>query len=98
MRRGQVPSASMRNLPWPARLFVGAVICGGYTVLATYLPTTIPHPVLFAVVATASAIASGLKLRLPWARPARRTCRSRTPSISRRCSCSDLRPRCSWRR
>jgi diguanylate cyclase (GGDEF)-like protein/PAS domain S-box-containing protein len=55
----------MRNLPWPARLFVGAVICGGYTVLATYLPTTIPHPVLFAVVAAASAIASGLKLRLP---------------------------------
>ena len=34
-------------------------------VLATYLPTTIPHPVLFAVVAAASAIASGLKLRLP---------------------------------
>jgi hypothetical protein len=55
----------MRNLPWPARLFVGAVICGGYTVLATYLPTTIPHPLLFAVVAAASAIASGLKLRLP---------------------------------
>jgi diguanylate cyclase (GGDEF)-like protein/PAS domain S-box-containing protein len=55
----------MRHLPWPARLFVGAVICGGYTVLATYLPTTIPHPLLFALVAAASAVASGLKLRLP---------------------------------
>ena len=55
----------MRNLPWPARLFVGAVILGGYLVLATYLPTTLPEPLLFAAVAAASAIASGLKLRLP---------------------------------
>ncbi|HEY5618369.1 MAG TPA: EAL domain-containing protein [Vicinamibacterales bacterium] len=55
----------MRNLPWPARLFVGAVICGGYTVLATYLPTSLPQPLLLAAVAIASAVASGLKLRLP---------------------------------
>jgi diguanylate cyclase (GGDEF)-like protein/PAS domain S-box-containing protein len=54
----------MRNLPWPARLFVGAVICGGYAVLAAYLPTSLPQPLLFAVVAAASAIASGTKLRL----------------------------------
>src|SRR5262245_30725127 len=55
----------MRTLPWPARLFVGGVICGGFVVLATYLPTSLPQPLLFAAVATASAVASGLKLRLP---------------------------------
>ena len=86
----------MRNLPWPARLFVGAVICG-YTVLATYLPTTIPHPVLFAVVATASAIASGLKLVPLGATGASNLSVSYTIDFASLLLLG-LRPRCSWPR
>ena len=55
----------MRNLPWPARLFVGGVICTGCALFATNIPTDLPRPYVFIGLLLASSIASGLKLRLP---------------------------------
>jgi hypothetical protein len=46
-------------------LFVGATIGVAGVVLATHLPTTLPQLPLFVLLALASAVASGLKLRLP---------------------------------
>jgi len=55
----------VRSLPPSARFFVGGIIGAAGVVLATHLPTTLPHLPLFIALGLASAIASGLKLRLP---------------------------------
>ena len=55
----------MGNLPWAGRVFVTGVIGAGAFVLATHLPSGLPHPFLFTFLAGASILASALKLRLP---------------------------------
>ena len=55
----------MRNLPWPARLYLGATICAASAVVVADFPRALPNPWLFALLAVASAMLSSSKVRLP---------------------------------
>jgi diguanylate cyclase (GGDEF)-like protein/putative nucleotidyltransferase with HDIG domain len=57
----------MKDLPFAARLFVGAVLAAGALILAIFAPHTISNPLLFAVLLACSSLASALKVRLPLA-------------------------------
>jgi len=51
--------------PLGATLFVSLVIAAGVAVLTLWGPRHVPHPVLFGVLLSASALASSLRLRVP---------------------------------
>jgi hypothetical protein len=55
----------MKDLPFPARLYVVAVLVAGSLVLATLGLTPIAHPGLFVVLLVVSSVASGLRVNLP---------------------------------
>src|SRR5437868_409300 len=57
----------MKDLPFAARLFVGAVLAAGALILAIFVPHTIANPLLFAILLACSSLASALKVRLPLA-------------------------------
>ncbi|HEX3644334.1 MAG TPA: hypothetical protein VHT95_01935, partial [Vicinamibacterales bacterium] len=57
----------MKDLPNPARLFVGAVLAGGTVALVVFAPRAIANPVLFAFLLACSSLASALKVSLPLA-------------------------------
>ena len=57
----------MKDLPIPARLFVGAVLAAGAVTFAWFAPHTIVNPALFAVLLGCSSLASALKVNLPLA-------------------------------
>jgi diguanylate cyclase (GGDEF)-like protein/PAS domain S-box-containing protein len=55
----------VRNLPWPARFFIGAIVCAATAVLVVRFPAGIPNIGVFVTLVVASVLASALKLRLP---------------------------------
>jgi len=57
----------VKDLPFPARLFVGAVLAGGTVALVVFAPRAIENPVLFAFLLVCSSLASALKVNLPLA-------------------------------
>jgi diguanylate cyclase (GGDEF)-like protein/putative nucleotidyltransferase with HDIG domain len=57
----------MKDLPVPARLYVGAVLAAGATVLLTFGPRSIEHPGLFGALLVISSVASAFKVTLPLA-------------------------------
>src|SRR5580765_4912310 len=57
----------MKDLPFAARLYVGAVLAAGAVVLALFAPHTIANPVVFLTLLVCSSLASGLKVTLPLA-------------------------------
>jgi diguanylate cyclase (GGDEF)-like protein/putative nucleotidyltransferase with HDIG domain len=57
----------VKDLPVPARLFVGAVLAGGTVALVVFAPRAIENPVLFAFLLVCSSLASALKVNLPLA-------------------------------
>jgi diguanylate cyclase (GGDEF)-like protein/putative nucleotidyltransferase with HDIG domain len=57
----------MKDLPIPARLFVGAVLAVGALTFGLFAPHEIANPVLFAVLIGCSSLASALKVNLPLA-------------------------------
>src|SRR5580765_2508620 len=57
----------MKELPLPARLFVGAVLTAGAVVLAVFAPRSIGQPALFAALLVLSSLASAFKVSLPLA-------------------------------
>ena len=57
----------MKDLPIPARLFVGAVLAAGALTFGLFAPHEIANPVLFAVLIGCSSLASALKVNLPLA-------------------------------
>jgi len=57
----------VKDLPVPARLFVGGVLAGGTVALVVFAPRAIENPVLFAFLLVCSSLASALKVNLPLA-------------------------------
>ena len=57
----------MKDLPVPARLYVGAVLAAGATVLLTFGPRSIENLGLFTALLVISSIASAFKVTLPLA-------------------------------
>jgi diguanylate cyclase (GGDEF)-like protein/putative nucleotidyltransferase with HDIG domain len=57
----------MKDLPLPARLFVGAVLAAGAIVLAAFVPRAIAHLPLFIALLLLSSLASAFKVSLPLA-------------------------------
>src|SRR5580765_2287587 len=57
----------MKDLPFAARLYVGAVLAAGAVVLALFAPHTIANPVVFLTLLVCSSLASVLKVTLPLA-------------------------------
>ena len=57
----------MKDLPAPARMFVGAVLAAGTVALVVFFPRAIENPVLFAFLLLCSSLASALKVNLPLA-------------------------------
>jgi diguanylate cyclase (GGDEF)-like protein/putative nucleotidyltransferase with HDIG domain len=57
----------MKDLPIPARLFVGAVLTAGAVVLALFVPHAITNLPLFAALLLLSSLASAFKVSLPLA-------------------------------
>jgi len=57
----------MKDLPFPARLYVGAVLVGGMAVAVVYLPDEFPRFGLFIALLIFSSVASALKVNLPLA-------------------------------
>src|SRR5580765_385779 len=57
----------MKELPLPARLFVGAVLTAGAVVLLFFAPRSIGQPPLFAALLILSSLASAFKVSLPLA-------------------------------
>jgi diguanylate cyclase (GGDEF)-like protein/putative nucleotidyltransferase with HDIG domain len=57
----------VKDLPVPARLFVGAVLASGTVALVVFAPRAIANPVLFAFLLACSSLASALKVSLPLA-------------------------------
>ena len=57
----------MNELPFAARLYVGAVLAAGATVLVTFAPRSIEHVGLFAALLVFSSVASAFKVTLPLA-------------------------------
>jgi diguanylate cyclase (GGDEF)-like protein/putative nucleotidyltransferase with HDIG domain len=57
----------MKDLPFAARLYVGAVLAAGAVVLALFAPHTIANPVVFLALLLCSSLASALKVTLPLA-------------------------------
>ena len=57
----------MKELPLPARLFVGAVLTAGAVVLVVFAPRSIGQPSLFAALLVLSSLASAFKVSLPLA-------------------------------
>jgi diguanylate cyclase (GGDEF)-like protein/putative nucleotidyltransferase with HDIG domain len=57
----------MKDLPIPARIYVGAVLLAGAAVLVLNLPGSFPHFGLFAALLVFSSVASALKVSLPLA-------------------------------
>jgi diguanylate cyclase (GGDEF)-like protein/putative nucleotidyltransferase with HDIG domain len=57
----------MRDLPVPARAFVGAVLAAGLLTFVLFAPHSIAKPGLFVTFLLFSSIASGLKVNLPLA-------------------------------
>src|SRR6185436_4946745 len=57
----------MKDLPFAARLYVGAVLAAGAVVLALFAPHTIANPVVFLTLLVCSSLASALKVTLPLA-------------------------------
>jgi diguanylate cyclase (GGDEF)-like protein/putative nucleotidyltransferase with HDIG domain len=57
----------MKDLPLPARLFVGAVLAAGAIVLAVFVPRAIAHLPLFTALLLLSSLASAFKVSLPLA-------------------------------
>jgi diguanylate cyclase (GGDEF)-like protein/putative nucleotidyltransferase with HDIG domain len=55
----------MRDLPLPARFYVGGVLLAGAAVLAVYLPDGFPRFGLFIALLAFSSVASALKVNLP---------------------------------
>src|SRR5437773_2998592 len=55
----------MKDLPIPARLFVGAVLAAGALTFGLFAPHEIANPLLFAVLIGCSSLASALKVSLP---------------------------------
>src|SRR5437667_2536811 len=55
----------MKDLPIPARLFVGAVLAAGALTFGLFAPHEIANPLLFAVLMGCSSLASALKVSLP---------------------------------
>ncbi len=59
----------MRSLPWPARVYVGAVMAIGAALLVWLVPRAdFDDPVLFAILLLASSLTSAFKVSLPFAR------------------------------
>jgi diguanylate cyclase (GGDEF)-like protein/putative nucleotidyltransferase with HDIG domain len=57
----------MKDLPIPARLFVGAVLLAGAAVVAVFVPHTIVNLPLFTALLVLSSLASAFKVSLPLA-------------------------------
>jgi len=57
----------MKDLPFAARLYVGAVLAAGAVVLALFAPHAIANPVVFFTLLVCSSLASALKVTLPLA-------------------------------
>ena len=57
----------MKDLPVPARLYVGTVLAAGATVLLTFGPRSIENPGLFSALLIISSVASAFKVTLPLA-------------------------------
>ena len=57
----------MKDLPFAARLFVGAVLIAGLLLLVLFGPRSIPNPILFAILLGGSSLASAMKVSLPLA-------------------------------
>ena len=57
----------MKDLPIPARLFVGAVLAAGAIALIAFWPHALANPILFAFLLACSSLASALKVSLPLA-------------------------------
>jgi diguanylate cyclase (GGDEF)-like protein/putative nucleotidyltransferase with HDIG domain len=57
----------MKDLPVPARFYVGAVLAAGATVLVTFGPRSIDNLGLFAALLVISSVASAFKVTLPLA-------------------------------
>jgi diguanylate cyclase (GGDEF)-like protein/putative nucleotidyltransferase with HDIG domain len=57
----------MKDLPVPARIYVGAVLLAGATVLVTFGPRSIDHFGLFLALLVISSVASAFKVTLPLA-------------------------------
>ena len=55
----------MKELPFAARLYVGAVLAAGLLFLGLFWPRSIPNPILFAVLLGGSSLASAMKVSLP---------------------------------
>ncbi|HEY7290451.1 MAG TPA: HD domain-containing phosphohydrolase, partial [Vicinamibacterales bacterium] len=55
----------MKDLPFSARLFVGAVLAAGALVLVAFAPFTIPNVSLFVALLLLSSLASAFKVSLP---------------------------------
>ena len=55
----------MKDLPLPARIYVGAVVAVGGLILILFGPRSLPHPMLFAVLLAGSSVASAMKVSLP---------------------------------
>jgi diguanylate cyclase (GGDEF)-like protein/putative nucleotidyltransferase with HDIG domain len=57
----------MKDLPVPARLYVGAVLAAGAAVLVTFGPRSIDNAALFGALLAISSVASAFKVTLPLA-------------------------------
>jgi len=55
----------MKDLPFAARLYVGAVLTAGLLLLGLFGPRSIPNPILFAALLGGSSLASAMKVSLP---------------------------------
>jgi diguanylate cyclase (GGDEF)-like protein/putative nucleotidyltransferase with HDIG domain len=55
----------MKELPLPARLYVGAIIAIGLTLMALKIPVTFDQPVLFVGLLLLSSMTAALKVHLP---------------------------------
>src|SRR5262245_55096460 len=59
----------MSQLPFAARIYVGAIIAVGAVLLAVFFPVGgLPHPAWFAVLLLLSSVTSAFKVNLPLAR------------------------------
>ena len=58
----------MKDLPFAARLYVGAVLAAGAVVIVLFWPHSFVNPVLFAALLIGSSLASALKVNLPLTR------------------------------
>jgi diguanylate cyclase (GGDEF)-like protein/putative nucleotidyltransferase with HDIG domain len=61
----QSPDSDINDLPFAARMYVGAVLAGGLATLVVSAPHRLADPTLFVVLLCCSSVASAMKVTLP---------------------------------